>query len=342
MTDYIDVKYANLLSPKLPLFKWTDKDTANFRCPLCGDSKRSKIKKRGCFYSSKNRLNFKCHNCGASMSFDFFLKTVDYNLHKEYSLEKYKYNNEHRWFNHNVKKADSRINSELKTEKNNPLDHLISIQDLPIEHNAKQYIIQRKIPEQYWTKLFYAENYLKWINEYIEIGRFQKLPVSDKRIVIPFYSGRNIPFAYIGRALYDCDQKYLSINPNKNNMLIYGLDTVDSNKLIHVVEGPLDSMFLPNSVAVSGSALSKLFKYKQFDFIFIYDNQPRNAEVCKCIERAIKADKKVVIWPNNLEFKDINEMILGGLSQEKILDIMYNNCYSGLNAELRFNEWKRV
>ena len=65
-------------------------DLYNFRCPICGDSKKNKSKTRGYLYAVKANTNFKCHNCGASMSLNNFLKHVDPAVHKQYVMEKFK------------------------------------------------------------------------------------------------------------------------------------------------------------------------------------------------------------------------------------------------------------
>ncbi len=88
--DHVDSKFIGLISPKLQRFKRVKPDLYNFRCPICGDSKKNKSKTRGYLYAVKTNVNFKCHNCGASMSLNNFLKTVDPYVHKQYTFEKFK------------------------------------------------------------------------------------------------------------------------------------------------------------------------------------------------------------------------------------------------------------
>ena len=88
--DIIDSKYIGLVSSRLEKFKRVKADLYNFRCPICGDSKKHKNKARGYFYQVKTNTNFKCHNCGASSSLNNFLKQIDTTLHKQYVLEKFK------------------------------------------------------------------------------------------------------------------------------------------------------------------------------------------------------------------------------------------------------------
>ena len=88
--DLIDSKFIGLVSSRLQKFKRIKADLYNFRCPLCGDSQKHKNKARGYFYQVKTNTNYKCHNCGASLSFNNFLKQIDSTLHKQYTLEKFK------------------------------------------------------------------------------------------------------------------------------------------------------------------------------------------------------------------------------------------------------------
>ena len=88
--DIIDSKYIGLVSSRLQKFKRVKSNLFNFRCPICGDSQKHKNKARGYFYQVKTNTNYKCHNCGVSLSFNNFLKQIDSTLHKQYVLEKFK------------------------------------------------------------------------------------------------------------------------------------------------------------------------------------------------------------------------------------------------------------
>jgi hypothetical protein len=88
--DLIDSKYIGLVSVRLEKFKRVKADLYNCRCPICGDSQKNKTKTRGYLYQIKNNTNYKCHNCGVSLSFNNFLKQIDPMLHRQYTLEKFK------------------------------------------------------------------------------------------------------------------------------------------------------------------------------------------------------------------------------------------------------------
>jgi len=119
---------------------------------------------------------------------------------------------------------------------------------------------------------------------------------------------------------------------------IYGLDDVKINEPIYITEGPFDSTFIPNSIALCG-ADGDIDKWITGDIVWIYDNEPRNAEIHNRIERCINDGHKVVIWPSSIQEKDINEMVLSGLDVQSMIK---SNTYSGLEAKLKFTTWKKI
>ena len=119
---------------------------------------------------------------------------------------------------------------------------------------------------------------------------------------------------------------------------IYGLDKVDCQKPIFVIEGPFDATLVENSVAMCGSDLD-LRSFGWSDYIYVYDNEPRNREIVNRIAKTIDRGDKVVIWPTSIVEKDINDMVLGG---QNIMDMLKSNTYSGLKAKIKFNNWKKV
>lgn len=347
MAIQLDKKYANRVSSKLSRFRWDGDDVANFRCPICGDSKKSKTKARGYFYPYKDFLMVSCKNCGYSHPFHVFLKEVDVNLYNEYVLESVQFNNEHRWHETKIEKQNEKVQQVVKTDTNNPLDKLQKLSELPEVHKAVQTAIKRKIPRQFWDKLYYTPNFKTWVNDNIEKNKFKKrLFQEDERIVIPFFNSANIPFAYQGRYIGDnefkkTEQRYLTINPVKDNPLIYGLERVDFKKPIFIVEGPIDSMFIPNCLAAAGSSLMRLLKYKNIPMVFVFDNEPRNLDICLLMQKIIELGHSIVIWPYSPDKKeDINDLVLMG---KDAVDIVNKNVYNNkVLAQLQFDRWKRI
>jgi hypothetical protein len=173
-----------------------------------------------------------------------------------------------------------------------------------------------------------------------------KTIIDDARLVIPYYDEYDELIAVSGRALETSDKtlRYVTIRTNTSqNKLIYGLDRVDFCRPIFLVEGPIDSLFIDNCLASGDANLSLTAKDISSDkIVLIFDNQPRNKEVCKLMQNAINLNHDIVIWPSTVEGKDINEMVTLGKSQEEIQEIISSNTFRSIQAQLKFNMWKKV
>lgn len=345
MSIYIDRKFLHLLSPKLERFAQKKQDLYNFRCPICGDSQKNKSKARGFVYKKKNDYFFICHNCGASHTFYNFIKFVDPSLLKEYTYERFT-NGE--TGNHNYPKPSFEefksqpTFTEKKAQKKIELD---TIESLPESHYAKAYVKARKIPEKYFSELYFAPCF-KNLVESLGVEK-QNLKEEDPRLIIPFYDENNELFAVQGRALSESKIRYITITLVENEhdegrMKFYGLNKLDRNKKVYVVEGPIDSMFLPNAIATADSDLTRSAKLELTDFVLVYDNEPRNKDIVKQIGKAITSGYNVALLPENIKQKDINEMILAGISPVEILDLIDKFTFSNLRANLEFSKWKKV
>ena len=329
--DFIDVKYINLISSRLPKFKKVKPHLYNFRCPICGDSQKHKNKARGYLYRVKNNTNFKCHNCGISVSFNSFLKDLDSETHKEYVFEKFKDGKTGKNF---VTEKPEDILSKLESSK--PVfKKKVSIH-LP---NAFKVDISRRYLESraiFSGNFYYAENFQEFVNT-IKPGSFDNTRYGEERIVIPLVrDGRLIGIQ--GRALSSNPIKYLTIMLDDDEPKIYGLDSIDTGRSIYIIEGPFDSTFVENSVAMCGADID-IGSFGWSDYIWVYDNEPRNREITNRISKTIDRGDKVVIWPSNIKEKDINDMILSG---HKVQEIVESNVYQGLQAKLKFTTWKKI
>jgi hypothetical protein len=278
-----------------------------------------------------------CHNCGVSTTFYNFLKQVDPSLLQEYQLERYK-NGE--TGNNNYPKPDF---EEYKAEKptfKKSLE-LPTIDSLPEAHFAKSYVQQRRIPQTFWSQLYYAEDFATFIqNLGIEKENLHK---DDKRLVIPFYDKEKNLVAIQGRSLGESKLRYITLKLHDDNKKVFGLDRIDEDKLIYVVEGPIDSMFLENAVATADSNLESITDVLDKSKVaLVFDNEPRNKEIVAKMEKAIDNHFNVVIWPEMIEKKDINDMILDGFSPDEIQDIIDNNTFVNLRAKMEFVSWKKV
>jgi len=330
--SYIDTKYLNIISPYLQQFKKKGDNLWNFRCPYCGDSQKSRTKARGFVFRKKNDLFFKCHNCGVGASLGNLVKTVDSKTYKDYIFERYKKGVETR----SSPQPEFKFNAPMFRKKG-ILEGLQSIKNLPDDHPARQIVERRKLPVESLSDLYLCESFFKFTNSIIK-GKFPSLDGDHPRLLIPFRDESGEVFAYQGRAFGNEQPKYITIKIDEEREKIFGLDKVDKSKPILVVEGPLDSLFLDNCIAVAGADFSNI----KGDLTVIYDNEPRNKEINKQIEKTIDQGKSVCLWPDHMKEKDINDMIIAGYSKKEVQEIITNNTFSGASAKLRFAEWRRI
>ena len=321
--DFVDVKYINLISPRLQKFKRVKNNLYNFRCPICNDSQKNKNKARGYLYQVKNNTNFKCHNCGLNISFNNFLKQIDINTHKQYTFEKFKEGTTGKNF------VVDEPEFKFEVPKFKPKLDLPRASENP---DARVYLERRKLNPY---KFYYTEKFREWTNSLKPT--FDSTVRDEPRIIIPlFYQDTLVGFQ--GRALGPSKIKYITIMINDDAPKIYGLDEVEKTKTVYITEGPFDSTFISNSIALCG-ADGDVVKWGINDCVWIYDNEPRNAEIHTRISKAIDSGQKVVIWPSTIKEKDINDMILTGLNVQSVIE---SNTYSGLEAKLKFTTWKKI
>jgi transcription elongation factor Elf1 len=339
--SFIDSKYIGLVSSRLQKFKQVKNNLYNFRCPYCGDSQKYKNKARGYIYQSKNDHNYKCHNCGVSRSFTNFLKDMDNVLYDQYVMERYKNGLTGKNSNTPEPKFDFKpptFNKSDESKKLTELD-LPSLAELNKEHFARQYVENRQIPEKYLNELYYCENFKEWTNR--QKYTFNSTEYEEPRIIIPLLKGGKL-FGFQGRSLDKNSQvKYITIILDEKYPKIYGFDTIDWSKTVYIVEGPFDSMFVENSIAMVGADLDMMFFVSNYDvdFVMIYDNEKRNKQIVDRIKKAIDLHFSVVIWPSDIKEKDINDMVLSGLDVQSVIE---SNTYSGLEAKLKFTTWKKI
>ena len=333
MSSYIDLKFINDLSGRLSQFKKKTDYLFNFRCPHCGDSQKSKTKARAYLYRVKNDMFFKCHNCGQGQNLANFIKFVDPKLYESYLLERYK------------KSAPATPKPEFdfkptKFKDQTPIDDLKSIKDLPEDHPARLYCDNRKIPEKCFDKLFLSDKFMTLVNE-VKPNTY-KVIKDHPRLIIPFYDTTGKVFAFQGRAFGKEQPKYLTIKLDENKQKVYGLDKINFQQPIYITEGPIDSLFIDNCLAAGGADLFLKNKIPNENITYIFDNEPRNKEIVKRMYKVIEQDFNVVIWPEDLQLKDVNDMIMSGLTKLQLQDIISNNTYSKLSALTKLNYWKKT
>ena len=332
--SYLDDKYLGLISPRLEKFRKIRGGVYNFRCPYCGDSQRHKNKARGYIYKNKADYNFKCHNCGVTRSFTYFLKDRDPPLYDEYVMERYK---EGLTGKGTVTPEPNFTFVKPKFRKKDICDELVKISELNTSHRAKKYLINRGINEDTLSKFYYCPDFKRWTNKHKKI--YDTTDNDDDRIIIPLRNSKGELFGYQGRSLDPTSKmRYITVMLDENAPKSYGLEKINTQKPIYILEGPFDSTFMENSVAMCGSDVD-IRTFGWSNYIWVYDNEPRNREIVNRLERSINRGDQVVIWPSNIKEKDVNEMIL---AKHNICDIIKTNTFSELKAKLQLNLWKKV
>ena len=326
----IQQKYVSLVGDSLEGFKRLRGDIFNFRCPICGDSEKKNTKKRGYLLKKNTGYVFYCHNCGNSMGFSKFLAEVDSCLYSEYRKDMLLASK--RTFD---KKPE--VIEVPKWEIKKSLT--IPVSNLPDEHPAKEYLRKRRVPEE---KL----PYVKWTDDFPSLV---KETIGDK------YNGVKLPPSGIIFELRELDGKLTgyqirSIDPNcpKSQRFVicsindehgFFYSTIDRSKPLYIVEGCTDSLFIENSVAVLSSSLCKLHFFDSD--VYFNDQEPRNKEVCKQIEKCIDKGYQVVLLPHEFDGMDVNDIVKAGIPYQKLPKLFERYTYKGLMAKLQFAKWRK-
>jgi transcription elongation factor Elf1 len=330
--NFIDIKYINFISSQLQLFSKKKSDLYNFRCPYCGDSQKYKNKARGYLFKKKNDMVFKCHNCGVGRTFTNFLKDQNSMLHDQYVMERYKEGL--------TGKGSQTANPDFKFEapkfyrdRDNKID-LQKISELNITHPAREYLENRKIKNL--DTFYYCPKFKEWTNSRVKV--FDTLRKDSPRIIIPLKDTEGKLFGYQGRSLSPKAKiRYITIMLDESKPKVFGLDSIKTDEVVYVTEGPFDSTFISNSIAMCGSDVD--LSSFNCNFVFIFDNEPRNKEIVSKVAKAIEQGYPVVIFPKNIVEKDINDMVMAGHDVQSVVE---SNTYHGLEAKLKLSEWKKV
>lgn len=338
---WLEKKYLSMVMSHLDKAKWINDNTLNHRCCYCGDSQKNLYKARGYHFVKDQSLIYKCHNCGKSTSSVNFIKDNFPMVHKEYVKE---------WLTESGRKPKKKkLPPSTKFKFTPRYDLLNKTEDLkaiavPVTENAtaRNYLLDRGVAEFMMKDLWFISNASSLSHLHKNYSGRQL--GNDPRILLPFFSEDGEMIGLTGRAINDSPLRYLTMRFRDDVPLIFNANNVDKTKTIYVTEGPIDSLFLPNSIAVAGSDFKKLSDQYKENAILIYDNEPRNKEIIKKIGEVIDLGYKVCIWSDKRveDCKDINDMIQSGISELELLEII-NDCTTfGLSAKLKLTEYKRI
>ena len=344
---HLDLKYINMSSHRFQRFARKDDYLFNFRCPLCGDSDKKKNKARGYLYKKRNDMFYKCHNCDHGTTFGNLLKIIDPLLHKQYVLERYTEGNAGhtgKQGNNNPEKAldfkfeapdfSGRKKDKLIDSLMDRVDKLSEACGTTHTHIAVEYCKSRQIPQDVWSRLYHIDD-ISTISQLAPKYK-DRIKTTEPRLAIPFFSEDGQLTGLTLRDYGNSSLRYIMVKIVEDAPTIFGLDVISKDKPVKIVEGPLDSLFLTNSIACAGTAFNKITPGD--NDIIIIDNQPHNVEVCNILLKHIRNGTSVVIWPESLEPKDINEMVLAGVNVEEVIS---NNTFRNLEAELKYTTWRK-
>jgi hypothetical protein len=337
--DQLELKYVSLIGSRLRNFTQKSPTLFNFSCPLCGDSKTKKNRARGYFYEKNGVILFHCHNCNATLGISNFLKEIAPDLHDQFRMERLKQDKKYM-----ETVLEKKVYDKPKFVDYGALKVLKTVSQISPEHPIKKFVVSRKIPNEYHYKLYAAPHFMSWVNGIIP-GKFdtKALKYEGPRLVIPFMDKNRKCFAFQGRAVKSDGAKYITISLDKSEHVLYGRDTVDTTRTIYVMEGPIDSMFIPNSVAIGSSNLPAAASLLPKDkLVLVFDNEPRNKEVVQVMGKAIDQGFRITIFPDTFAYKDVNEAIIAGMQPSDIKKIIDDYAYKGLSALLALKNWERL
>jgi transcription elongation factor Elf1 len=330
--SYLDLKYINLVSPQLQKFSRKKDSLYNFRCPYCGDSKKRQDKARGYLFKMKNDFVFKCHNCGVGRTLTNFLKDNCVSLHDQYVMERYREGLTGKGTQ--TKNPEFKFKAPVFRKQEHQIE-LKKISELNTTHPAREYLENRKIKDLDY--FYYCPKFKEWTNSQLDV--FPNLKQDSPRIIIPLRDKEGNMFGYQGRSLAPkAKLRYITIMLDESKPKVFGLDRVNLDQNVYIVEGPFDSTFIANSIAMCGSDVDlnqKIYSNRTL----VFDNEPRNKQIVSKYEKSIANGEKVVIWPSTIVEKDINDMVLAGRDIQSVVEC---NTYQGLEALVKFKEWKKV
>jgi hypothetical protein len=334
---WLEIKYLDILSTRIRNFKRKSGTLWNMSCPICGDSSKDKRKARGYVYLKEGKLLYHCHNGCGTMNIPRFLKAVDEFVYNDFILEK---------MMENPKKEPDPILTMKKPRfiSDTALNELKKVSQLKHDHYCREYVDGRQIPTPFHSRLFFAPMFMAWVNGFIP-GKFSDdaLRHDGAALVIPFLNREGRLHALQGR-YFQGDVRYITIVLDESVPKVWGIDRYDRGNRAYVLEGPIDAMFLPNSVATAGGVEISALRYLNLDnSVIVFDNEPRSKETVSKIRKCIKHGLSVCVWPEYIHQKDVNDMVVHGkMKSSEVREIIDRNTFSGLRAELQLNEWKRV
>ena len=256
--NYVDAKvWENLPESSL---KSRNNSEITFRCPICGDSKKNRLKKRGYFYRKTG--TFYCFNCGTNMTGYDFLKAICPKDVFDRIIQDYKVLNFDNIVRGRKVEAIQPQRSTFEILAPNPsYRYLLDAKWVvkPLSDYAKHCLDDRKIPVG-------SRNMLKSIVD----------PNGREFILIQYIWDDSCIYHQLWNASkYDINGqgsvKYIfpkDENINFQPKPVFNIGNVDvSHHSIYCTEGVFDSLFIKNGVALGGRSLTD-YQYRMLTELY--------------------------------------------------------------------------
>lgn len=349
MSLSLDLQFVPRVAPLLKRFHRTRRNAFAFRCPYCGDSKKSEHKTRGGLFPVGNALAFKCMNCSKGASFRNFLKFVSYDDYKDYVVEAMR--EDSAYSSEPISEVPDRAPEEVVSGIFTAAESMRHVYERDRSDIAVQYLVDRKMPRSCLDRLYRVDDFQAFVN------RFKKdKPISDKfrepRIIIPLITKQGVEFGFQGRSILERtatgkNVRYLTVIVDDRFVKVYGMHYADLSKDVWVVEGAMDTFFLPNCVAALDSSLHTMSAKAGIPkerAVHLFDNEPRNAAIVGRVHSAVSQGFRVAFWPDRYAElgKDLNDCVKNGADPRQMYQDLRDNVKSGLAATLEFARWKKV
>jgi hypothetical protein len=263
-----------------------------------------------------------------------FLQTYMPDIYKDYVFYLYKDREEKPTIDQIKQQLEEKKTQKLYIEEVALRSLTDSFSQMDKTHPARRMIEKRQIP---LNKIRFCKNFYDLTKTLLKEDTFKSY--KEPCIIIPFFK-KNKQIEIFQARFFNpkITPKYLTVKFNPDAQKIYNADYIDPEKTVWILEGPIDSMFVENSVAMAGADIKLDYK----DQVWVYDNERNNEEINKKVLTKIEKNSKVVIYKVSDKFKDINDGIMKGMFEKKdIISMLRERTFSGLKAKLEFTKFKR-
>lgn len=294
----------------------------NFECPICNEGKSRGKKRRGYYIPEQNTIC--CHNCHWKSN---PIKWIQEVTNKSF----YEIKDENSKFYSSAEYIIERSENITKTSSFStlPEDSINLYSETEVSYYINNDKVKSVIDYCKKRKLFTARN--KPDALYFSL----KDKIYKDSLCFPFFNRQNkIDFFQVREMGIPKGSKYRGkLNAEKS---IFNVNKIDPNfPYIFMFEGPIDSMFVNNGVALAGVSLTHLQKQMLAEFpfhqkIWVLDNQHIDNTAKDITLKLLEQGQDVFIWPKKYSsFKDLNELCchydIDGIGAKIILDNVVNN-----------------